>query len=163
MRKIVLISLFLVIGKLLLAQSLPADWSFEILENSDKQFVLSAKLKINGDWYVYAENMPDGGPLPMLIHFDEQTQEISGEKLKSATQAKVLYDDIFEMNVNIYEDTAIFVRKFEPENKKFESLLYVEVQACNKKDGQCVLINDEFLIKFENQNNLWQFEYVKSK
>lgn len=162
MRKILLLFLLIPAFFKISGQDIkPLSWSYSIKECSEQKFVLSIHAIIAPHWYIYAENMPDGGPLPMIIRFDETTDAIPGEPLRADKTSKSMYDDVFEMNVNYYEDTAVFVRKFIPPGNKFEALLYTEIQACYKKDGQCILIVEETLLQFEKLDGHWQISAIK--
>lgn len=156
------IFLLILTGNLFAQIEQPVTWEYSVHEGSDSKFVLHIQALIAADWYIYAENMPDGGPLPMVIGFDETTEAIQGEPLRADKFAKSMYDDVFEMQVNYYDDTAAFVREFVPMGNKFEALLYTEAQACYKKDGQCILLVFETLLQFEKVDGHWQIISVKT-
>jgi len=147
---------------ILLAQnSTPVFWSFSVRESNDTSFVLHIKATIEKGWYIYSEDVTDGGPIPLIINFDETTNLIAGGTLTAKTASVELYDDIFEMNIRYYEDSAIFERQFIPSGNRVDLLFYSEAQACFKKDGQCRLESNDILIQAKKEDNIWIIENTK--
>lgn len=139
----------------------PVEWKFVVENISNDGFVLKIKANIAKDWYVYAEEMPDGGPLPMIIAFDEKSDEQANKPLYRITPYSTMYDDVFDINVNYYENTVIFARDFTIDANRIDVMMTLEVQACYKPDGQCVLITDEVIMKIEKGDNTWGITEIK--
>ena len=73
MKKIVLISFLFLTFNSLKAQILePVKWKSKTEKVSETEFKLIFEGTIENEWHVYSQFTPDGGPLPMVLTFNNQ-------------------------------------------------------------------------------------------
>ena len=62
-----------------IAQS-PLSWNFSLEDAGNGEVNIVAKATIQQGWYMYDTHIPDGGPTPTMIEFDNITgAELVGE------------------------------------------------------------------------------------
>lgn len=140
----ILLSLF-IIGNLFSQDAEPAKWSYEIENKTEGNIEITLIADIESNWYIYAMNLPDGGPLPLFIAFDESDKLEFEEEFNSVKEAKELFDEVFKMNVAYYEGKTVFkavIKETTNENLK----LIIDGQACYKVDGSCIQIFEEMIL-----------------
>ncbi len=114
----------------------PVQWSFSTESLGNNEYNVIFKADIEAGWHVYSQNIADGGPIPTAFYFAEATDyERVGELAES--DAIVLQDPVFDMELRFFEKEAIFTQKVkvlgkEPVSVKGE----LEYMVCN--DGQCL-------------------------
>lgn len=114
----------------------PVQWSFSTESLGNNEYNVIFKADIEAGWHVYSQNIADGGPIPTAFYFPEATDyERVGEVTES--EAIVLQDPVFDMELRFFEKEAIFTQKVkvlgkEPVSVKGE----LEYMVCN--DGQCL-------------------------
>ena len=114
----------------------PVHWSFSTESLGNNEYNVIFKANIEAGWHVYSQNIADGGPIPTAFYFAEATDyERVGEVTES--EAIVLQDPVFDMELRFFEKEAIFTQKVkvlekEPVVVKGE----LEYMVCN--DGQCL-------------------------
>lgn len=121
----------------------PVKWSFDQkdLGNNTAELLLTAK--IEPGWYVYSQNIEDGGPIPTNISFksnpnvvllDKKPREISRYKKEG-------FDKMFDMNIVKYAKEVTFAQKVKlkkPDAKIEGSFLF---QTCD--DSKCLPPNKQ--------------------
>lgn len=98
-KKIVLsiISLLLLTTISSLAQD-PISWNFSIEEAGNGEVDIVAKATVAQGWYMYDTDIPEGGPNPTMIEFDEIIGgEIVGKFKATDKEAVVKFDEIFQI------------------------------------------------------------------
>lgn len=114
----------------------PVQWSFstEFLGNNEYNVVFKAEIE-NG-WHVYSQNIDEGGPIPTAFYFAETSgYERVGEVAES--EAIVLHDPVFDMELRYFEKEAIFTQKVKVLGKQPVAVKgELEYMVCN--DGMCL-------------------------
>lgn len=113
------------------------QWSFSLTDKGNGEIDLVADVKIKSNWHLYDTGIPDGGPTPTQISFDQLTgAELVGEFHAAGKKATVKYDDIFQMNIGTFENSAQFVQRLKITDKaNFSIQGDVRAQACD--DTSC--------------------------
>ena len=113
------------------------EWKFSIQDKGNGEIELVADADIQSGWHMYDSKIPDGGPFPTTIRFDEiKGAELIGEFHSVGKQAVVKYDDIFKMNIGTYDLSAKFVQRIKVTDKaNFKIAGDVRAQACD--DSSC--------------------------
>ncbi len=108
----------------------PVKWKFSLNENSE--VVLDAV--VDQGWYIYDMNLPEGGPESTSFHFEKVAGAELVGKITPAAKAASKYDDMFEMELRYYKNSARFTQKFKvTDPDKFEISGYVHFQTCNNE------------------------------
>lgn len=134
-RSTALLGLLLLCTSFSIAQDEVA-WNFSLKDVQNGEIELVADAKIKRGWYLYDTNIPDGGPTPTQISFDQiNGAELVGE-FHAETKAKVKYDAIFQMTIGTFQETARFIQRIKVTDKASFTLLGdVRAQACD--DSSC--------------------------
>ena len=90
----------------------PVAWDFEVEKISEDTYTLKFIANIDDGWAIYAQNIPDGGPIPTGFEFDEiQGLELIGEVIESDENKITKHDPIFEMVIPKYYQKAVFTQQ----------------------------------------------------
>ncbi len=89
----------------------PVSFSVSQKKLSDSEFEIVFTGKAEAGWHVYSTDIPDGGPTPATINFDEQKGVEPVGKLTARGKVHKAYDNLFGMEVSYMENTAVFAQK----------------------------------------------------
>lgn len=149
--KVWLSVILLIIATSVSAQVLkPVKWSFAINRLSDTEAEVVATASIEGEWHLYAANIPEGGPVPTALVFEEnEAYKPVGELLQSP-EPKFFHDENFDMELAYFTGFAKLTQKIEiskPGKHKIKG--YVVFMACD--DSRCLPPDEvEFELIFES-------------
>lgn len=123
-----------------LTQILPQDvisWKFSLQDKGNGEIELIADATIDDGWHMYDSNIPDNGPFPTSLSFDViKGAELVGGFNAVGKKAVVKFDEVFQMNIGTFDNSARFVQKIKVTNK--DNFLIegdVRAQACD--DTSC--------------------------
>jgi thiol:disulfide interchange protein DsbD len=141
------LSLLLSLLFLSIAASFAQDemvWNFTLEDKGNGEIELVADVKIKQGWYVYDTQIPDGGPTPTQISFDRMTgAEPVGTFHAAGKEAKVKYDEIFQMTIGTFQNSARFVQRLRVTDKSAFSIEGdIRAQACDNQSCTPPLPND---------------------
>ena len=146
MKKIVLISFLFLAFNSLKAQILePVKWKSKTEKISETEFKLIFEGTIENEWHVYSQFTPDGGPLPMVLTFNNQKNnyKLIGKTIESKTKKQ--FNDVFGVDEILFEKKVVLTQKVKIINSNFNKLeANVEYQVC--KDA---CINDQKKFSFD--------------
>jgi cytochrome c biogenesis protein CcdA len=98
---------------------------------------LIINVSIDENWYLYGQEIPDGGPIPTFFHIDESEHfELIGgmEDLKSP---EIKFDPFFNMDLPLFSNKAGFRQKVKIlTDKEFKITGFVEFMSCD--DERCL-------------------------
>jgi len=142
-KRIIFLTLFIFSLTLLSAQD-EMVWNFTLEDRGNGEIELVADVKIKQGWYVYDTQIPDGGPTPTQISFDRLTgAEPVGTFHAAGKEAKVKYDEIFQMTIGTFQNSARFVQRLKVTDKSAFSVEGdVRAQACDDQSCTPPLPND---------------------
>lgn len=123
----------------------PVKWTFSSKTINDTEAEIIASAKIDAGWHVYALKVSDNpdaiGPIPTTIKFDPSSDfEVTGKP----SEGKFIthFDPNFEMDLNYFENTAVFKQKIKIKSQKeFKVVGTLEYMACN--DEKCIFPDPE--------------------
>ena len=74
----------------------PVKWSSEVEKTGEDTYKLIMNATIDEGWYLYTQDIPEGGPIPTLFTFENENNdfELIGDVEESASKSK--FDKIFE-------------------------------------------------------------------
>ena len=110
-------------------------WKSSINANEDGTYELVFTAAIAEGYKVYAQDVPEGGPIPTSIYFDDSTAfEFAGD-WKALGKKKTDVDAIFEMEITTFQKRAIFRRAI---NAKPATKItgYIEYMFCDDMSCQ---------------------------
>jgi thiol:disulfide interchange protein len=128
-------SLFLLF---VLSQAFPQhviSWKFSLQDKGNGEIELVADATIQQGWHMYDSKIPDNGPYPTSISFDEiNGAETIGDFQATGKQATVKYDPVFEMNIGTFDNSARFIQRLRVIDKEsFRIAGDVRAQACDDR------------------------------
>ena len=137
MKKITSLLLLWVMALPLLAQfQEPVKFSVAQNKLSDSEFEIVFTGSIDPGWHVYSTDIPEGGPTPATINFDEQKGVEPVGKLTARGSVHKAFDELFGMEVTYMEGTAVFVQKMRITEASYSVKGYLNYGACN--DQNCM-------------------------
>ena len=137
MKKITSLLLLWVMALPLLAQfQEPVKFSVAQNKLSDSEFEIVFTGSIDPGWHVYSTDIPEGGPTPATINFDEQKGVEPVGKLMARGSVHKAFDELFGMEVTYMEGTAVFVQKMRITEASYSVKGYLNYGACN--DQNCM-------------------------
>jgi len=146
MKKIVLLTILFLVFNSLKAQILePVKWKSKTEKISETEFKLIFEGTIENEWHVYSQFTPDGGPLPMVLTFNNQKNnyQLIGKTIESKTKKQ--FNDVFGVDEILFEKKVVLTQKVKIINPSFNKLeANVEYQVC--KDA---CINDKKKFTFD--------------
>jgi thiol:disulfide interchange protein DsbD len=150
MRKRLISSLLLLsaITFLATAQVLkPVKWKYNSKKVADKEYELTFEATLETNWHLYTMDLPDGGPVPTSIIFEEPNgYELVG-KTEQLSEIHKMYDKTFEMDITYFSDKALFKQRIKlTTDKKVNVKAIIEYQVCD--DAQCLFLDEEKVFVF---------------
>ena len=137
-------SLFLLF---VLSQAFPQhviSWKFSLQDKGNGEIELIADATIQQGWHMYDSKIPDNGPYPTSLNFDEiKGAEAVGDFNATGKQATVKYDPVFQMNIGTFDNSARFIQRIKVTDKgSFLITGDVRAQACDDKSCTPPLPNE---------------------
>jgi len=111
----------------------PISWDFKLSDAGNGEVNILATATVEQGWYMYDTKIPDGGPNPTMIEFDEIRGAIAVGDFKSIDkEAKVKFDEIFQMEIGSFTNSVTFAQRLKVTDKAVFSVIgNVRAQACN--------------------------------
>lgn len=121
----------------------PVKWSFEQKQLSGNEVELIFKGAINKGWHLYSTNLPEGGPIKTTFHFETDSTKVDlvGGIASKTTPIKE-HDKIFDMDLEFFNDLAVFSQKVKVNSRPVIIKGTIEYQTCN--DETCTLNESDF-------------------
>ncbi len=123
-------------------------WSFTSKQIDATHVDLYFKATINSPWHMYGLNIPDGGPIPTSIHFEEPEGYVAVGKPSQSPKPEIVDDKIFNMKLELHAKEVTFthrIKKTTTDSIRVKGLL--EYMTCS--DMQCVLGEQDFEFRFK--------------
>lgn len=115
----------------------PVKWSVASKKINEKEAVVFIKATIQNGWHIYAQNVPDGGPVPTSFTYKSSKDFTLNGATSPTTKAKSKFEDVFKMDVPYFNQEVVFQQKVKLTNNKATTVTgVVEFMACDKT--QCL-------------------------
>jgi len=115
----------------------PVEWSTSVekVEQSEDEYQLIFSAEIEEGWHLYAQDVPEGGPVPTTFLFQEnESYDLIGNTQEE--EGITLNDPVFEMRIKYFEDQAFFQQKVKL--LKDTSIINVSVEFMVCDDERCL-------------------------
>ena len=114
----------------------PVSWETRIEKQGDGSYDLIAAASIEPGWHLYAQNLPEGGPVSTSFSFSATDDYMLKGNVKQS-EPITFFDDIFEMETSYYEHEATFTQRVNLKDSSLKSITAeVTFMVCN--DSQCL-------------------------
>ena len=132
------IALLLLAGGGLAAQILePVKWQFSQEKAGDNEIILYIEATIDDNWYLYGQEIPEGGPIPTFIHIDQSEHfELIGQ-VEDLVEPEIKFDPFFSMDLPLFSNEARFSQRARILTaNEFVITGFVEFMSCD--DERCL-------------------------
>jgi thiol:disulfide interchange protein DsbD len=110
----------------------PLSWRFSLEDAGNGEVNIVAVATVEAGWYIYATEIPDGGPTPTTLTIEEVTGARVVGEFRSETAPRMGFDTVFEMELGKHDGTTRFVQRLQVTDRAtFAVAGYVRAQACN--------------------------------
>ncbi len=114
----------------------PVKWSTSIKKISETEYDLISKATIEDKWHLYSQVVPDNGPLPTNLTFEENSAYKLVGKAKES-KGHTVHDPVFDMVITFFENTATFTQRVKLTGDKGTTVKgEVEFMVCD--DTRCL-------------------------
>ena len=136
MKKIILVIL-LFCGWLVEAQILdPIKWTTSVEKVSETEYELVTIASIDGEWHLYSQTVPDGGPIPTNFIYEGNGNYLKKGNTKEE-EGHIIDDPVFGMKIKYFGYKATFKQRIKlKSNEAFNVNAVVEFMVCD--DTQCL-------------------------
>jgi thiol:disulfide interchange protein DsbD len=133
----------------------PVKWETSVEKVSDSTYYLVTTAKLESGWHLYAQNVPDGGPIPTTFSYKLNSQFELIEKTTEPSGIEI-DDKVFEMRIKYFEHNAEFKQLIKVNDSNLNQINgEVEFMVCD--DSNCLpptIVELEFKIKDEKAANV---------
>lgn len=162
-KTLAILSLLLLVFFKTNGQNSTLDWESTIEQKNDTTYTLTLKATLKKGWHLYSQQLPEGGPLPTRIYFENpnSSHELIGKTEESET--KTSYEEIFDMQTSYFEKEAIFKQKIKILSKKPDFIkATISYQTCN--DKACTFEpGEDIYFYFNNRKKITEPKSIDSK
>lgn len=114
----------------------PVSWTTSVEQTSDAEVVLQATATIDEGWHLYAQLIPENGPIPTSFVFESSTNYLKKGNTKEESGVEV-FDPVFNMQLKYFEHKASFKQRIKRKSASaFKVNAVVEFMVCN--ETQCL-------------------------
>lgn len=138
MKKYLLLPIFILLAGWSFGQMKnPVNWNFSATKKSDKVYELTATATMDGDWHIYSQTTPKGGPVPTKFTFKANPLLIISGIPAEKGQMKNVHDPVFDVDVKYFGNKVVFVQTVQLK-AKVKTLLSGNVEFMVCDDRQCL-------------------------
>ncbi len=109
----------------------PVKWTFRAERTSESEASVVFTATIDDGWYLYSQNLPEGGPIATSFNIESSNSfKLAGKTIEPKPIEK--FDQIFKMDLRYFKGKVNFTQKILPVNN--EALIvkgYLEYMCCN--------------------------------
>jgi thiol:disulfide interchange protein len=124
----------------------PVKWSFSVRDVDETHVDLIFIASITPPWHMYGLNIPENGPIPASIHFNDPKGFTLAAKPTQAPKPEIVDDKIFNMKLELHKGQVTFTQRIR--KTQTDSIIIsgsLEFMTCN--DMQCVLGDHDFIFR----------------
>ncbi|HZJ73451.1 MAG TPA: cytochrome c biogenesis protein CcdA [Perlabentimonas sp.] len=151
MKKNILIVFFVALASIAGAQvNDPVSWTISSKQIDSHKYQIVLEASIDMGWHLYSSELPDGGPLPTSIVFEENDSYKIIGKLVPEGKPNVEFDEVFDMELAYFDAYAKFTQIIELNDGAEGANISgeIEYQACY--EDKCIFLTKDFSTKVGN-------------
>lgn len=147
MRNILTVLVLLVTGLGFSQVQDPVKWKSSIEKISDTEYQLKLDATIEGEWHMYSQFTPEGGPLPLEFIYNNAEGNYEPQGKATESEYKKQFNDIFEVDEYYFATEAHFTHNIKITNPEVKTIqLELSYQACI---DMCIQQNKFFVFDLE--------------
>src|SRR5690554_7068134 len=125
----------------------PVKWKSSIEKISDTEYQIKLDAVIEGEWHMYSQFTPDGGPLPLEFIYKNAEGNYEPQGKAKDSEYTVHYNDVFEVDEYYFAKEAQFTHNIIITNPEVQNIqLDVFYQACT---DMCISFDKFFVFDLE--------------
>ncbi|SEP68690.1 thiol:disulfide interchange protein DsbD [Hyunsoonleella jejuensis] len=128
----------------------PVKWKTQVEKISDSEYNLISIATIEEGSHLYAQNIPEGGPIPTEFNYHNDNNDYTLIGNTSEEEGITVNDAVFEMEIKYFENTAVFKQKVKLINAIDKITGSVLFMACD--DEKCTPPTDFELVFILNES-----------
>ena len=109
----------------------PVKWEFNATKVVDNVYALTFEANIDEGWYLYSQNIGEGGPIPTTFRFDENPNIELLSRVQESGDPKKGFDQLFEMDIIKYAKKVNFVALIKVKDPTTTLKGFVKSMSCN--------------------------------
>lgn len=150
MKYVLSFCLLLSSAHLLSAQFQKVEWTASLEKGAEDEYVLVLTGIIESGWYLYSQQIEEGGPIPTKIQLEDLDGLETIGKVEESGHKVEGYDKVFMMDITKYKEEVTFKQTVKlPSGTEYLSGT-VEFMTCD--DEQCLPPTEvEFTAAIENK------------
>ncbi len=114
----------------------PVKWSTAVQKVSDNQYKLITTATIEPGWHLYAQEVPEDGPVPTTFIYDDDNGAIKIIGNTVEEEGHTIDDPVFQMVIKYFDKSAIFEQLIETSEPRTSVTAFVEFMVCD--DSKCL-------------------------
>ncbi len=131
----------------------PLQWSTSVEKVSDTEYILVSKATIEEGWHLYAQEVPEDGPIPTTFSFDTKKENFSLIGKTIEEEGHTVDDPVFQMKIKFFENSAIFKQKIKTTSDVNTINGVVEFMVCD--DTKCLAPTEiDLVFTLENETKV---------
>jgi len=120
----------------------PVQWNFSVEALGNNEYDLVFVASIDDKWHLYAQDIPEGGPIPTSFNFTDSENYELLEETRELSESYEVHDQSFDMRLKLYSNEAVFKQKIKVlTDAPFSVDGYVEFMSCD--DERCLPPDEE--------------------
>jgi len=121
----------------------PVTWESQVKKTGEDTYEIIMDASIEDGWYLYSQDIPDGGPIPTAFNFENENGDFELVGKVKESESKRHFDKIFEMDLAYFRTGATFTQEIKVLNESLGSITAgVDFQSCD--DEKCIFEMAEF-------------------
>lgn len=131
MKNILTLLVFFITGLAFSQIQDPVKWKSSIEKISDTEYQIKLNAEIEGEWHMYSQFTPEGGPLPMEFIYENANENYEPQGKAIESSYEIQFNDIFEVDEYYFSKKAEFTHNIIITNPEVQNiLLNIFYQAC---------------------------------
>ena len=118
----------------------PIEWTAKVEKVSETKYKLISTAKIKGDWHLYSQEVPKGGPIPTTFTYDDDGGKIKIIGNTKEPKGEIKFTKLFSeegMNIKSFSHKAEFIQEIEIIDSNIKEIItFIEYISCT--DEQCL-------------------------
>ncbi len=128
----------------------PISWNVKAKAISGNKYELIINASIEEGWHLYSITLPEGGPIATTFTFNQTPDFKLIGKVKELTKATKEHDEIFNLDLSYFANSASFSQEVELTSAATEIKINAEYQACYA--DKCIYLEKDFSVKVGEGN-----------